>query len=119
MNVLASVIFSGMSGSAVADVGGLGQVEIKAMRDSGYDEGFTIGVTAASGTIGPIIPPSIPMVVIAPGRCLWLVSCPAYLWLLCCALCAGIWLSRPTAPPVNGLRCMSGCTPLRNPFWLY
>ena len=60
VNVLASVIFSGMSGSAVADVGGLGQVEIKAMRDSGYDEGFTIGVTAASGTIGPIIPPSIP-----------------------------------------------------------
>lgn len=65
VNVLASVIFSGMSGSAVADVGGLGQVEIKAMRDSGYDEGFTIGVTAASGTIGPIIPPSIPFVVYA------------------------------------------------------
>ena len=67
VNVLASVIFSGMSGSAVADVGGLGQVEIKAMRDSGYDEGFTIGVTAASGTIGPIIPPSIPFVVYATG----------------------------------------------------
>lgn len=65
VNVLASVIFSGMSGSAVADVGGLGQVEIKAMRDAGYDEGFTIGVTAASGTIGPIIPPSIPFVVYA------------------------------------------------------
>lgn len=65
VNVLASVIFSGMSGSAVADVGGLGQVEIKAMRDAGYDDGFTIGVTAASGTIGPIIPPSIPFVVYA------------------------------------------------------
>lgn len=65
VNVLSSVIFSGMSGSAVADVGGLGQVEIKAMRDAGYDEGFTIGVTAASGTIGPIIPPSIPFVVYA------------------------------------------------------
>ncbi|MCD8224537.1 MAG: TRAP transporter large permease [Clostridiales bacterium] len=65
VNVLASVIFSGMSGSAVADVGGLGQVEIKAMRDAGYDESFTIGVTAASGTIGPIIPPSIPFVVYA------------------------------------------------------
>ena len=65
VNVLASVIFSGMSGSAVADVGGLGQVEIKAMREAKYDEGFTIGVTAASGTIGPIIPPSIPFVVYA------------------------------------------------------
>lgn len=65
VNVLSSVIFSGMSGSAVADVGGLGQVEIKAMRDAGYNEGFTIGVTAASGTIGPIIPPSIPFVVFA------------------------------------------------------
>lgn len=65
VNVLSSVIFSGMSGSAVADVGGLGQVEIKAMRDAHYDEGFTIGVTAASGTIGPIIPPSIPFVVYA------------------------------------------------------
>ena len=65
VNVLASVIFAGMSGSAVADVGGLGQVEIKAMRDAGYDDGFTIGITAASGTIGPIIPPSIPFVVYA------------------------------------------------------
>lgn len=65
VNVLSSVIFSGMSGSAVADVGGLGQVEIKAMRDAKYDEAFTIGVTAASGTIGPIIPPSIPFVVYA------------------------------------------------------
>ena len=65
VNVLASVIFSGMSGSAVADVGGLGQVEIKAMREAGYEEDFTIGVTAASGTIGPIIPPSIPFVIYA------------------------------------------------------
>lgn len=65
VNVLSSMIFSGMSGSAVADVGGLGQIEIKAMRDAGYDEGFTIGVTAASGTIGPIIPPSIPFVIYA------------------------------------------------------
>lgn len=65
VNVLSSVIFSGMSGSAVADVGGLGQVEIKAMRDAGYDDGFTIGITAASGTVGPIIPPSIPFVVYA------------------------------------------------------
>jgi tripartite ATP-independent transporter DctM subunit len=65
VNILASVIFSGMSGSAVADVGGLGQIELKAMRAAGYDDGFSIGITAASSTIGPIIPPSIPFVVFA------------------------------------------------------
>jgi tripartite ATP-independent transporter DctM subunit len=63
VNVGASVIFAGMSGAAVADAGGLGTIEIKAMRDAGYDREFSIGVTAASSTIGPIIPPSLPMVI--------------------------------------------------------
>jgi tripartite ATP-independent transporter DctM subunit len=63
VNVLASMIFAGMSGSAVADAGGLGQMEIKAMVDEGYDLEFSTAVTAASATIGPIIPPSIPMVI--------------------------------------------------------
>jgi tripartite ATP-independent transporter DctM subunit len=62
-NVVASVIFSGMSGSAVADAGGLGQVEIDAMRKDGFDDDFSAAVTCASATIGPIIPPSIPAVV--------------------------------------------------------
>jgi tripartite ATP-independent transporter DctM subunit len=62
-NIVASIIFSGMSGSAVADAGGLGQVEMQAMNDEGYDPEFSAAVTAASATIGPIIPPSIPMVV--------------------------------------------------------
>lgn len=62
-NVLASVVFSGMSGSAVADAGGLGQIEIEAMKNDGFDSEFAAAVTAASATIGPIIPPSIPMVV--------------------------------------------------------
>ncbi len=65
VNILASVIFSGMSGSALADVGGLGQIEIKAMDEAGYPKDFTFGITAASGTIGPIIPPSVPFVVYA------------------------------------------------------
>lgn len=65
VNVLGSVIFSGMSGSAIADIGGLGQVEIKNMRTAGYDDDFIIGVTGASGTIGPIIPPSIPFAIYA------------------------------------------------------
>lgn len=63
VNVGASVIFSGMSGAAVADAGGLGAIEIKAMRDAGYDDEFSVGITAASSTIGPIIPPSLPMVI--------------------------------------------------------
>lgn len=61
-NILASVIFAGMSGSAVADCAGLGKIEIKAMKDAGYDEGFAAAITGASSIIGPIIPPSIPCV---------------------------------------------------------
>jgi tripartite ATP-independent transporter DctM subunit len=63
VNVGASVIFAGMSGAAVADAGGLGIIEIKAMKDAGYDIDFSVGITAASSTIGPIIPPSLPMVI--------------------------------------------------------
>jgi tripartite ATP-independent transporter DctM subunit len=63
VNIGASVIFAGMSGAAVADAGGLGNIEIKAMRDAGYDTDFSIGITAASSTIGPIIPPSLPLVI--------------------------------------------------------
>lgn len=65
VNVAASVIFSGMSGSAVADAVGIGQVEIRAMRQGGYPDDFSVAVTAASATIGPIIPPSIPLIVYA------------------------------------------------------
>ncbi len=65
VNIIASLIFSGMSGAAVADVAGLGSLEIKAMRDAGYDGPFSCAVTGASAIIGPIIPPSIPMVVYA------------------------------------------------------
>ena len=62
-NILGSVIFAGMSGSAVADAGGIGTLEIKAMRDEGYDPETAAAITAASATIGPIIPPSLPMVI--------------------------------------------------------
>ncbi len=62
VNILASLIFSGMSGSALADASGLGLMELKAMREEGYEDGFTTAITAASSTIGPIFPPSIPMV---------------------------------------------------------
>lgn len=62
-NCVGSLIFAGMSGAAVADAAGLGQVEIKAMDNAGYDHEFSIAITAASSTIGPIFPPSIPMVI--------------------------------------------------------
>jgi tripartite ATP-independent transporter DctM subunit len=63
VNVVGSVIFAGMSGTAVADAGGLGNIEIKAMRDHGYSVDFAVGITGASSTIGPIIPPSLPFVI--------------------------------------------------------
>lgn len=62
VNVVASIIFSGMTGSALADASGLGMMEIKAMKDHGYDDGFSCAITAASATIGPVFPPSIPMI---------------------------------------------------------
>jgi TRAP-type C4-dicarboxylate transport system permease large subunit len=65
VNIIGSVIFAGMSGTAIADAAGLGTIEIKAMRDKGYDVGFSVGVTAASATLGPIIPPSLPFVIYA------------------------------------------------------
>ena len=65
VNIVASIIFSGMSGNAMADAAGLGTIEIKAMTEDGYDPDFSAAVTAASSTIGPIIPPSIPMVIYA------------------------------------------------------
>src|SRR3954449_8650253 len=63
VNIIGSVIFSGMSGNAIADAAGLGTIEIKAMQDHGYSTEFSVGVTAASATLGPIIPPSLPFVI--------------------------------------------------------
>src|ERR1700704_2729246 len=63
VNVVGSMIFSGMSGTAIADAAGLGTIEIKAMNDHGYPIEFSVGVTAASATLRPIIPPSLPFVI--------------------------------------------------------
>ena len=65
VNVFISLIFSGMTGSAVADASGIGVMEIEQMKAEGYDAPFSCAITAASATIGPIFPPSIPMVVYA------------------------------------------------------
>lgn len=80
VNVVSSMIFSGMSGAAVADASGLGLVELEAMRQAGYDRRFSAAITAASSTIGPVIPPSIAFVVygstanVSVGR-LFLAGC--------------------------------------------
>jgi tripartite ATP-independent transporter DctM subunit len=63
VNVLSSVIFAGMTGSAVAEAAALGRVQIKAMTEAGFDPRFSAAITAASSTLGPIIPPSIPLVI--------------------------------------------------------
>lgn len=63
VNIFSSLIFSGMSGAALADVGGLGRIEIAAMKKKGFDAPFSAAVTAASAVVGPIFPPSIPLIV--------------------------------------------------------
>jgi tripartite ATP-independent transporter DctM subunit len=65
VNIVDSMIFAGMSGSAIADASGAGLMEIEAMVSQGYEKSYATAVSAASSTIGPIIPPSIPMVIYA------------------------------------------------------
>ena len=63
VNIFASLIFSGMSGAALADVGGLGRIEVKAMTARGFRKDFSSAVTVASAIVGPIFPPSIPLII--------------------------------------------------------
>ncbi|MFT7248819.1 MAG: C4-dicarboxylate transporter DctM subunit [Psychromonas sp.] len=64
-NIGASMLFAGISGTAVSDTASIGAVMIPAMKKEGYDDGFSCAVTAASSTVGPIIPPSVPMIIAA------------------------------------------------------
>ncbi|QOS13576.1 TRAP-type transport system large permease protein (plasmid) [Haloferax gibbonsii] len=63
VNIVTSLIFSGISGSALADIGGVGRILIKAMEQEDYDSGFAAALTSASATVGPIFPPSIPLII--------------------------------------------------------
>ena len=65
VNVISSLLFSWMSGAAIADAAGLGSVLVPAMKKRGYNEGFALGLTGASSLIGPIMPPSIPAIMYA------------------------------------------------------
>jgi tripartite ATP-independent transporter DctM subunit len=128
VNVGASIIFAGMSGAAVADAGGLGAIEIKAMREAGYDDDFSVGVTAASSTIGPIIPPSLPLVIfgvmasVSIGKLFVAGIVPGLL--MAAALSAMIWwMSRSRnyprdvsfSPSVIGTRFRAAFLPLMTP----
>ena len=64
VNVIASMLFAGISGSAVADAAALGSLEMPMMENGGYDKNFSAAITAASSVIGPIIPPSVPMIIL-------------------------------------------------------
>ena len=63
VNIFGSLIFAGMSGSALADIGGLGRIEIDAMRNKGFKPAFAAAVTSSSALVGPIFPPSIPLII--------------------------------------------------------
>ncbi len=65
VNIAGSLIFSGMSGAALADVGGLGRVELKAMKEHGFNPAFASALTCSSAIVGPIFPPSIPLIIYA------------------------------------------------------
>ena len=94
--ILASVVFAGMSGAAIADAGGLGAIELKAMHDAGYDDDFSLAVTGASSLVGPIIPPSVPAVVygtvasVSIGRLFMAGAVPGAIMAI--AMCAMVYI---------------------------
>src|SRR5699024_1487244 len=65
VNVLVSLVFSGISGAALADIGALGKIQMEMMAEQGYSKRYAAGVISASATIGPIFPPSIPLIIFA------------------------------------------------------
>lgn len=84
VNVFASMVFGGMSGTSTADAGGLGAIEIKAMRENGYDDEFTGSVTAASAILSPLIPPSLNVVIYVS------ITGASIMGMFMSGLCAGI-----------------------------
>ena len=107
VNILASFIFAGMSGTAVADPAGLGQIEIKAMEDAGYDRDFSASITAASSTLGPIVPPSMPLVVygmvsgVSVGALLVAGVLPGIVIALCTAALVTYYASSVNIPGIS------------------
>lgn len=124
-NVLGSMIFAGMSGSAIADAAGLGRIEVKAMTDAGYDMAESAAITASSSVIGPIIPPSIPLAVygIISGQSIAELFMggfiPGVLMGICLMIITGIRARRrpdlfPREPPISFGELI---TSTREAFW--
>lgn len=107
VNIVTSIIFAGMSGSAVADAGGIGNLAYQAMVDEGFDEDFSACTTIASSTVGPIIPPSIPAVVyamvanVSVGKLLFGGIIPGILMGLFMVLYVYIWSLRNNGPKLE------------------
>jgi len=105
VNVVSSVLFSWMSGAAVADAAGLGSVLVPAMRKRGYDEGFALGLTGASSMIGPIMPPSIPAIIyavsagVSVGGLFFAGIVPALLLAAILCLAVGLYVRRHPLKP--------------------
>lgn len=131
VNVIASIIFAGMTGTAVSEAAGLGTVVMKSMREEGYDEEFSVAVIAASSTIGPIIPPSVPMVIYAlmanvsvggmlvagliPGL---LMGAALMLWIFGVAIRQGLPKGAPFSWRVLWASLRDGALPLMTPLIL-
>ena len=104
VNVLASVIFAGMSGSAIADTAGLGKIELQAMKEAGYDDDFSVAITGVSSCLGPIIPPSVGMVIyamlagVSPGKILLAGIVPGLLMALTMCLIVFIYAKKRNYP---------------------
>jgi tripartite ATP-independent transporter DctM subunit len=121
VNILSSVIFAGISGSALADIAGLGTVQIRAMTDQGYRLEFSAAITIASSTIGPIIPPSIMFIIFAVnmntsiGQLFVAGILPGFM--IAIVLMATVWILAKTGleacPPVR----RSGPREIARSFW--
>lgn len=121
VNVACGVLFSWMSGAAVADAAGLGTVLVPAMKKRGYDEGFAIGLTGSSALIGPIMPPSIPAIIFAVtsgvsvGKLFLAGIIPALV--LAAILCGNIFLYVKRHPEVAKQAEQDRDIPLDKAFW--
>lgn len=110
VNVVASMIFGGISGSSVADTAALGSIEIPAMEERGYPSRFAAGITVASSTMGMIIPPSIPMIVYA------MISGESVGGLFVAGLIPGILIGLSQLTMVSVISRRKGFLPDKEPF---
>lgn len=112
VNVFSSIVFAGMSGSAIADTAGLGKIELQAMKAAGYDDDFSVAITGVSSCLGPIIPPSVGMVIyamlanVSPGRILLAGVVPGVLMALVMCLIVYVIAKKRKYPvtPKAGIR---------------